>query len=138
MAKTFEERLDEALRLDDPPATKFSEMQGRLTEISDFLQKQIDPTKRKAQVVVEPGHLVNVGQQFNLVVHIPARNHYRDTLFRAYIPAAGTPVTLDFTGDEPEKAADADALEKSVIDFLSRVQIRMMLRTLRDLAAKIP
>lgn len=138
MTKTFEQRLDEALRLDEPPALQFSQMLERLTKISDFLQSQIDSTKGKAQVVVEPGHLVNAGQQFNLVIHIAGRNHYRDTLFRAYIPASGTPVTLDFIGDEPERVDTADALENSVILFLSREPIRVMIRTLREIVAKLP
>jgi hypothetical protein len=138
MAKTFEQRLDEALRLDDPPPAYFSAMEDRLTKIADFLQSQIDPSKRKAQVVVEPGHLINAGQQLNVVIHIPARNSYRDTLFRAYIPAAGTPVTLDFIGDSPEEVNTPDALEESVILFLSREQIRLMIRTLREIASKVP
>ena len=113
-------------------------MQDRLTNITDFLQAQIDSSHKKAQVVVEPGHLVNAGQQFNIVIHIPARNNYQDTLFRAYIPASGAPVTLDFTGDEPERVDSADALEESVILFLSREPIRVMIRTLREIAAKVP
>jgi len=134
----LEERLNEALRLGDPPAPVYTDMENRLNEIVAWLQKKIDPTTSKAQVTLEPGHLVNVGQQFNVVVYIPNRNQYRDTLFRAYIPASGTPVTLDFIGDAPEKADTADQLEERVIAFFSRDPIRAMIRTVYDTAAKTP
>ena len=41
-----------------------------------------------------------------------------------------------FIGDAPEKVDTADQLEQCAILFLSRVQIRAMIRTLRELAAK--
>jgi hypothetical protein len=66
------------------------------------------------------------------------RNQYRDTLFRAYLPASGTPVTLDFTGDVPERADTPDQLEEGVIAFLSLEPIRAMIRTLRQMASKAP
>src|SRR5579871_5752491 len=117
--KTLEQRLDEALKLSEPPPAMYTAMENRLNEIVNWLQKQIDDTRAKAQVALEPGHLVNAGQQFNVVIHIPNRNQYRDTLFRAYIPPSGAPVTLDFTGDVPERADTPDQLEERVIAFLS-------------------
>jgi len=134
--KTLEQRLNAALRLDEPPAPAYAAMESRLNEIVELLQKQIDKTKKKAQVALEPGHLVKAGQQFNVVVYIPNQNRFRDTLFRAYIPTAGSPVTLDFVGDSPEKADTPDQLEERVIKFLSLDQIRSMIRTLRETAAK--
>ena len=136
--KTLEQRLDEALKLGEPPPPMYAAMENRLNEIVNWLQKQIDDTRGKAQVVLEPGHLVNAGQQFNVVIHIPKRNQYRDTLFRAYVPPSGTPVTLDFTGDVPERAATPDQLEERVIAFLSLEPIRAMVRTLRETASKTP
>lgn len=138
MAKSaFQTRMDNALKLDDPPPQQYVSMRQRLDEVVDLLQQRIDRTGAKAQVALEPGHLVNAGQQFNVVVHIPKRNHYKDTLFRAYLPASGTPVTLDFIGDEPETARTANELETLVIEFLSLDPIRRMIQSLREIAASI-
>jgi hypothetical protein len=135
MAKTFEQRLDEALRLSDPPDPLYIEMETRLRQIADFLQSQIDPTRAKAQVAVEPGHLINAGQQFNLVVNIPSLNRYREPLLRAYVPPSGKPVMLDLIGDEPETVSTPAELEERVIEFLSRKPIRNMIRTLKEVAS---
>jgi hypothetical protein len=135
-AKTLEQRLNAALRLDDPPAPAYAAMENRLNEIVELLQKQIDKTRKNAQVALEPGHLVRAGQQFNVVVYIPNQNRFRDTLFRAYIPATGSPVTLDFIGDSPEEVDTPDQMEERVINFLALDQIRSMIRTLRETAAK--
>jgi hypothetical protein len=135
-ARTLEQRGKAALRLDDPPVPAYAAMEKRLSEIVELLQKQIDKTRSKAQVALEPGHLVKAGQQFNVVVSILNQNGFRETLFRAYIPAGGSPVTLDFIGDSPEKVGTPDQLEERVINFLSLDPIRSMIRTLRETAAK--
>lgn len=138
MAKSFEERLDEALNLADPLPNRYSAMVAKLEEIVQVLQRQVDGGSGRATVTIEPGHLVNAGLQSNVVVQIPQRNRYRDTLFRAYVPASGSPVTLDLIGDEPITVRTPEELEDAVVRFLARPEIRTMLRQLRELAARTP
>jgi hypothetical protein len=135
MAKQpLEQRLKGALAFDATPPAAYAEMVARLRAIAEILEKEIDAGRNVAQVTLEPGHLVDAGLQYNAVVHLSRRNRFRDTLFRAYVPASGEPVTLDLTGDRPTLVRSPDELEDRVVDFLSRPEIRGMLRELRELA----
>lgn len=137
MAKSdFEKELDAVLALDEPRPKAYTEMYQRLEQLAASLERSLSGNGHKIQVVLEPGHLVNVGQQFNVVVQIPTLNNFRDVLFRAYLPPEGKPVTLDLTGEEPVQCTTPKALEKKILDFLALDAIRARLRTLRDLAAK--
>ncbi len=84
-------------------------------------------------VTVEPGHLVNMGQQFNILTEIPTRQ-FRDVLFRAYIPTDGWPVSLDLFDDDFVLCSDEAALEGAIVDFVRRPEIRQRLLTLKELA----
>jgi hypothetical protein len=135
---SFESRLDEILsHLDDSPPPMYDAMKARLKGVATRLSRSIDP-QGTATVTLEPGHTLNVGQQFNVVVHIPQRNNFRDTIFRAYLPPSGTPVTLDFFGGAAQTAVSPEQLEQHVIDFLSLPAIRGMIRGLREMVQGNP
>ncbi|HEX8339545.1 MAG TPA: hypothetical protein VF624_01420 [Tepidisphaeraceae bacterium] len=134
MAKSkFEARLDAVLKqVDEPTPPLYAQMKQRLDEVVAGLQDTLDASKQKATVALEPGHMLNAGQQFNVVVRIANRNQFRDTLFRAYLPPSGAPATLDFIGDRPEKAQTPEELEDRVIEFLSLEPIQGMMRSLKE------
>ncbi|KYF93429.1 hypothetical protein BE17_22240 [Sorangium cellulosum] len=86
------------------------------------------------EVRVEPGHRVNLGQQFLLVVRVPKAD-LRNVLLRAYVPAEGFPVSLDlFDGQQP-RCANLDELEREIIGFLHHPDVKDRLLALKDIAA---
>jgi len=87
------------------------------------------------RVALEPGHLVGMGQQFNVLTQIERRG-FRDVLFRAYIPTDGWPVSLDLFDDDFVSCQDEDALRKAIGGFIGRQEIRQRLRTLKDYASE--
>jgi hypothetical protein len=85
-------------------------------------------------VRIEPGHRVNLGQQYRFVFLVPSVE-YRDVLFRAYIPTDGFPVTLDLFDDKHPTCDTLDALETEVIHFLGHRDVKQRLLSLKDVAA---
>jgi hypothetical protein len=78
MAKSqFELDLDKALGLKKTPPKAYTDMRQRLEQAAALLQERLNGGRHSVQVVLEPGHLVNVGQQFNVVVLIPQLNNFR-------------------------------------------------------------
>jgi len=84
-------------------------------------------------MVVEPGYLLNIGQQLNVVVRVPGLG-VEDVLFRAYIPPTGFPVNLDLYDAEPVACADEDALGEAILQFVAQPAVRNRLATLREMA----
>lgn len=84
-------------------------------------------------VQVEPGFPAKIGQQFNMVVRIPAKS-VADTLFRAYVDQAGK-VTLDFFGDEPVICRGEDELDAQVLDFLAKPEVNTRMNVYKQLTA---
>lgn len=70
-----------------------------------------------AQVRVEPGHLLKLGQQLNVVITVH-RLGFREVLFRAYVPENGFPVSLDFFGEQPVPCRDRQELEAAIVRLL--------------------
>ena len=90
---------------------------GRRTPLA---VSDVDPIK----IEIKPGFQATIGQQQTVVVRIPEKS-YRDTLFRAYIPIDGMPVTLDLYGEEPEVCQNDAELETRILDFLGKIKDRM-------------
>jgi hypothetical protein len=111
----FKERIKSALTKRTPEPA-FREAVQSLREAAAAIQDA--GIVSDAEVRVEPGHLVNLGQQFNMVLTIPSRN-FRDVLFRAYVPMDGYPVNLDFFGETPVPCPDQARLESEIVRFLS-------------------
>jgi hypothetical protein len=85
-------------------------------------------------VRIEPGHRVNLGQQYRFVFLVPSVE-LRDVLFRAYVPAEGFPVTLDLFDDKHPKCDTLEVLEAEIIDFLGHRDVKQRLLSLKDVAA---
>lgn len=83
-------------------------------------------------MTVEPGYLVNSGQQLNVVIRIPSQ-HVADTLFRAYLTLDGT-VSFDFYGEDLVVCSTPQEAEHAVLAFLARPEMQLRLRTYKDLA----
>ena len=80
-----------------------------------------------ARTTIEPGPLLGLGQQLNVVITI-ARTAFRSVLFRAYVPREGFPVSLDLFGEEIVRCADADALEDALLGFVRDQDVAARLR----------
>jgi hypothetical protein len=83
-------------------------------------------------VQVEPGFPAKIGQQFNMVVRIPAKG-VADTLFRAYVDTSGK-VSLDFFGDEAVICKDETELQAKVLEFLGRAEVNARMNVYKQLA----
>ena len=83
-------------------------------------------------VQVEPGFPAEIGQQFNIVVHIRDRE-VSDTLFRAYVSLDGR-TSLDFFGEEPTIVTDENELQRHVLEFLARPEVKSRLMIYKKLA----
>lgn len=86
-------------------------------------------------VRIEPGYRVNQGQQFKLAIRLKDPE-YSDFLFRAYVPPAGFPVTLDLFGEEHPACADVAGLEAKLLEFLRQTEVVQRIDALRDLVAR--
>jgi len=130
----FAQRLAESVDLEAQP----NEFQAAYTAIQEMavgiLRLLKKGTKKPIHVKVEPGYTTNLGTQLNLVVEIPSRK-YQWILLRAYVPSGGTPISLDFIGEDVTKCNDIRAMEDEVIKFLNRPAVLDTLRTLRTLAS---
>jgi len=83
-------------------------------------------------VQVEPGFPAKIGQQFNVVVRIPAKD-VGDTLFRAYVDTTGK-VSLDFFGEEAVVCRDENELQTKVLEFLSKPEVAARMNVYKQLA----
>ena len=128
MSEKFEKRIDKILESFEVTG-QYEQAKLVLEGVCDSIQKALARNTRGQAVTVslEPGWMVNLGQQLNVVVALPARN-FRDTLFRAYIPVKGYPVQLDFFGEEPVTANSSEEMENYVARFLERPEVKLRLR----------
>jgi len=85
-------------------------------------------------VTIESGYWVNWGRQWRIVVRIAAAN-LEQVLFKAYVPAEGYPVKLDFYGDRLESAGDRAELEDAVKRFIAQPEISSQLAEIKAIAA---
>lgn len=125
----FEKALEGALE-SEPEDTTFDTVVALLQEVANGIRAAIFRNDERVEVRVEPGFLVNMGQQLNLVIVIDG---FRDTLFRAYVPMDGFPVTLDLFGDEGVVCKSESKLRTSLISFLKKKEVKLRLRGLHTL-----
>lgn len=103
-----------------------------LQAMAEAIEASLQPDA--IEVRIEPGHRVNLGQQFLLVVRVPKAD-LRDVLLRAYVPADGFPVSLDlFDGQQP-RCENLDDLETEILGFLRHPDVKHRLLALKDIAA---
>ncbi len=133
---SFADRLDSALGQVSGKTQSYLESFRTLRETAQELQTWLKgpSTNNDApiSVDVEPGFQSQMGQQLNVVVQIPNRG-VRDTLFRAYVPAAGAPVNLDFYGEEPVPSGTPQEIQENVLNFLTQPEIVSRMNMYREL-----
>lgn len=104
-------------------AQDFEEVLKKLREFAGAIEKSLG---QGAEVLLESGHRVNMGQQYNVVIRIP-RLGLRDVLFRAYVPFDGLPVRLDLFEDERPTCPSIADLEETLIQFLREPDVKQRL-----------
>lgn len=126
--KRFEEALDVALETTDGYETSLA----TIRRAAALIERWFKVRRKTVTVTVEPGYLVNAGQQLNVVIRIPSQN-VAETLFRAYLALDGT-VSFDFYGENLVVCASPEETEQAVLEFVARPEMQLRLRTYRDLA----
>ena len=123
---SFDRQLDLALNFSTIANDPFGQSYEALKEIAGSIERKLNDGLPDAtiKVEIEPGFQAEIGQQLRINIRIPGKQ-FRDTLFRAYIPAGGMPVLLDLYGEEPEKCSDLGELEQKILEFLLRLKDRM-------------
>jgi hypothetical protein len=91
-------------------------LHGFAGQVAEFLNGE---GRAPAEVVVELGHVVEQGQEHQVVVRAPAIG-LQDYLLRAYVPFDGFPVTLDTFGDEDRQASSPEALVRELVALMRR------------------
>jgi hypothetical protein len=112
--------------------TDYDKVLAKLRDLAAAIEASLTPGT--IEVRIEPGHRVNLGQQYNFVFRIP-KEGIRDVLLRAYVPAAGFPVVLDLFDDNHPECRTLEALEAELIGFLGHQDVKQRLLALKDLAA---
>lgn len=134
MPKTsFEKRLKEALDVGLATTDAYEARRATIRRAAAMIERWFKARKKAVAVTVEPGCLVNAGQQLNVVIRIPSQQ-LADTLFRAYLAVDGT-VSFDFYGEDLVVCPTPEETERAVLDFVARPEVQLRLRTCRDLAA---
>ncbi|MEN6642505.1 MAG: hypothetical protein ABFE08_08675 [Armatimonadia bacterium] len=100
-----------------------------LTDLAAQLQKALQPI----EVVAEPRYVVNMGQQWRLVLRLPDGT-FEHVLFKAYVPLGGFPVQLDFYRDSLVPCNDRAELEQAIATFLQEETTRQQMAQLRAIA----
>jgi len=110
-------------------ATVYDNALEKLESVAQGIQEVLgDPFV----VRLEPGYRVDKGQQYKLAIRLDSPP-FSDFLFRAYVPLDGFPVTLDLFGDKHPECADADALERELVQFLREDAVQRQIEALRRL-----
>tara|TARA_R110002072_G_scaffold302615_1_gene486829 strand:- start:108625 stop:109056 length:432 start_codon:yes stop_codon:yes gene_type:complete len=84
------------------------------------------------KVDVEPGFPSRLGQQLNVVLRIPGHK-VQDTLFRAYVPPTGVPISLDFYGEQPVSSGNPQELQDRVLEFLAEPEVTSRINMYKEL-----
>lgn len=118
----FANQLNAALA--GSPHEPYLRMFDALNRVASTLESWLTTSAARSpvSVQVEPGFPAEMGQQFNVVVHIRDRE-VSDTLFRAYVSPDGT-TALDFFGEEPTIVTDENELQRRVLEFLARPEVK--------------
>ena len=129
---SFAEKLGAVLVQPPPDAKAYQEALDVLKTVADAIGRQLGMA-----VELALGYSVNIGQQWNVVVKPPSVIP-EFTLFRAYIPATGFPLSLDLWEDEYRQCQDKASLESTLLDFLGRPAIKTQLDSIRWLGDHRP
>jgi hypothetical protein len=113
-------------------ATHYSDvlrlLEGFNEQVSDFLNGD---GRTRADVSLDVGHVVDLGQEWRAVVKAPEIG-LQDYLLRAYVPADGYPVTLDYLAEEEKRCADEDQLVAALVEAIRHEGMRARLLAIRQ------
>jgi hypothetical protein len=97
-------------------------------EVSAFLS---GPNLTKTEVTLELGHAVELGQEYRVVVAASAIG-LQDFLLRAFVPADGYPVTLDYAGGPEVRCESEDKLVAELVNAIRSTAIQSRLLAIRQ------
>lgn len=122
----FDSQLDQILDFSASASDPYGQTYEEIKSIAESIQRKLNDglTGDPIQVEIEPGFKASLGQQLRINVRIPQKQ-YRDTLFRAYVPTTGFPISLDLYGENPEECNNAQELQTKVLGFLKQTKERM-------------
>jgi hypothetical protein len=101
---------------------------GFAEQVSEFLNA---PDRTKANVSLEVGHVVELGQEYRVVVAGPEIG-LKDYLLRAYVPADGYPVTLEYLAEEEKRCDNEEQLVAALVAAIRHEHMRSRLLALRQ------
>ncbi len=124
------ESLTESLRdaLNADPSTDYERAVGALQEVATAIGVA---TGQGVKVSLERGWATNLGDGYRVTAE-QVGGAVTTTLFRAYVPPAGFPVSLDFAEEDPVSAPDQESLVDLTAGFLQRPSVVATLRTMRS------
>ena len=129
----FQDRLTKALDFSEASSGRYGKaydaLKGITKSIADEMNREWDEGLIKIEI--EPGFTSTMGRQLNVILSIPAKS-FRTTLFRAYVPDSGFPMSLDLFGEEAVTCEDEQRLEEQMLDFLDKTKDGM--RSYREYA----
>jgi hypothetical protein len=112
--------------------TAYDDVLRKLRSLAAAITASLAPSAIEARV--EQGYDVNLGQQYNVVIRVP-KTGFRHVLFRAYLPVAGFPVSLDLFEDKHPRCERLEDLEAEILEFLGHPDVKQRLLALKDEAA---
>jgi hypothetical protein len=131
-ANEFEQALQGALS-GGAVGTSFDSVITVLQQVAAGIHRAIFKDTEAVYIRLEPGFVVNMGQQISVVV---SADGFKDTLFRAYVPQDGFPVTLDFFGDTGLVCDDEQTLRTRLVQFLKDKDVQMRLKGLHTMVVR--
>ncbi len=113
-----------------PYLEAFRTLRQTASELANWLTAGAESSDLK--VDVEPGFPSRLGQQLNVVLRIPGHK-VQDTLFRAYVPPTGAPISLDFYGEQPVSSGNPQELQNEVLKFLAEPEVTSRINMYKEL-----
>ncbi len=133
--KTIQQEVQDLLASELTESGPYEQAMSVLREVAKGIEVSLSGGQPGVvQVVLEPGFRVNMGQQYRVRILVPKHN-LSDTLFRAYVPMDGFPVTLDLFDEQSPSCPDADSLKRTLLDFLRHRDVRLRFLEIQKLAA---
>ena len=117
----------------------YGEALSLLKRLADRLEAFLDgPGRAQATVRLELGHVVSQGQEYRMVIQASAIG-LKDYFLRAYVPAPGFPVMLDYLSEEPRSCKNEEKLSAALVAMIKNDQMMARLVAIRQtLSDKTP
>src|SRR5207249_4284966 len=94
-------------------------------------------TQGKVRITREPGFLVNVGQEYRMVLQSAAGGPAHP-MFRVYIPLTGYPVNLDLHQEGLQECPTQQDLEAALEEFLRDPNVQAQIEYFKSRAPASP